>query len=296
MAYRDYSTAKGHIVDPNGFGDFTTLTAASTAASAGSVIFIRPGTYAESFTAASGVAYFAYPGGFASSTGQVIITGAVVIQNNVTFSNIYFSPVSSTVPITISGSNSLTAIFNNCQINNNGAAGIVKSNSNAVSSYNNCNFAVLSNNAFFTISAGTPVFNYCTQNISSISNVTASTFSGSALYSNYCLWQTPLTTSSTAQMWLRDSTWDLHAGQNTTCLIAGATGAINYVYRCSFYSGTASCISISTGAKIILASSTLDTSNTNALTGAGTVNTGGNVCTNSGTGNNVTTINHLTVI
>lgn len=50
MAYRNYSTAVGKIVDAAGFGDFTTIGAAITAASSGQTIFIRPGTYTENPT------------------------------------------------------------------------------------------------------------------------------------------------------------------------------------------------------------------------------------------------------
>ena len=55
MAYRNYSPAVGFIVDPNGLGDFTTITDALTAASSGDTIYINSGTYTEDLTLKTGV-------------------------------------------------------------------------------------------------------------------------------------------------------------------------------------------------------------------------------------------------
>src|SRR5215469_17495644 len=73
MGYRDYSTAKGHIVDPNGFGDFTTITAAINAAVSGQTIFLRPGTYTENPTLKAGVNLAAFDAD--ATTPNVIING-----------------------------------------------------------------------------------------------------------------------------------------------------------------------------------------------------------------------------
>ena len=58
MAYRTYSPLNGFLVNPNGTGDFTTITAAmaavQTAITAGSItkgsIYVNPATYTENFT------------------------------------------------------------------------------------------------------------------------------------------------------------------------------------------------------------------------------------------------------
>jgi len=55
VGYRDYSVAKGHIVDANGHGDFSSIQAAISAASSGMTVFVMPGTYTENPTLKAGV-------------------------------------------------------------------------------------------------------------------------------------------------------------------------------------------------------------------------------------------------
>ena len=86
MGYRDYSTAKGHIVDAKGHGDFTTISAAITAASVGETIFIRPGTYTENPTLKAGVNLTAFecdsPSGTVTILGELSysVPGTVIIS------------------------------------------------------------------------------------------------------------------------------------------------------------------------------------------------------------------------
>ena len=55
MGYRNYSTALGKIVDPNGKGDFTTIQSAIDASTSGEIIYVRPGAYTENITLVAGI-------------------------------------------------------------------------------------------------------------------------------------------------------------------------------------------------------------------------------------------------
>ena len=92
MAYRNYSTANGFIVDKSGNGDFTTISSALTAAPSGSVIFIRPGTYTESPTISTNVTMIGAVGD--ANIPNVILNGLLTINRNVStvsvVSNIQF--------------------------------------------------------------------------------------------------------------------------------------------------------------------------------------------------------------
>lgn len=82
-----------------------------------------------------------------------------------------------------------------------------------------------------------------------------------------------------------DQTWITTSGTGTSI-----------VEHCQIYSGTQPCISVGAGTAVIAANNVVNSSNTNVFTGLGTISTGGNVCTGSSSGNNVSTINMFTVI
>ena len=76
MAYKNYSTATPYIVDKNGHGDFTTITAAVAAAGvSGGAVFVVDGTYVENFTLPASVSLSAYtsvPFLFGAAVGTII--------------------------------------------------------------------------------------------------------------------------------------------------------------------------------------------------------------------------------
>ena len=111
MAYRNYDTANGFIVDKTGNGDFTTISSAIAAASSGDTIFIRPGTYTENPNISSNLNITAYTGD--DSNASVIIKGVITTSSGVTCSidNIDLqNAAGSLVNIT----NSSTVYFNSC--------------------------------------------------------------------------------------------------------------------------------------------------------------------------------------
>ena len=116
MAYRNYSAAVSKIVDPNGFGDFTTIAAALTASSSGTTIFLRPGTYTENPTLKAGVNLSAYGSDSSlNGTGNVIINGTCTLSTagSVTISGVQLQTNSANA-IVVSGSVASVLNLNNC--------------------------------------------------------------------------------------------------------------------------------------------------------------------------------------
>jgi hypothetical protein len=114
MAYRNYSTARSHIVDATGGGDFLTIQSAVTAAVAGDTVFVRPGTYAESVTFKPGVNVTAFDTDGVSKS--VFLQGNSIISAAGTYyiSNIAIDTTTSSYGLNITGSNQCTVYFNRC--------------------------------------------------------------------------------------------------------------------------------------------------------------------------------------
>ena len=131
MGYRDYSTAKGHIVDATGHGDFATIQAAITAAVAGDTVFIRPGNYVEDITYKPGVNVTAFNGD--GILENVFIKGSGVISSagNYSISNVCID-MGSGINLQISGGNACNVSLNNCNFPGTGSTEtLLLSNTNA---------------------------------------------------------------------------------------------------------------------------------------------------------------------
>ena len=84
MGYRNYAPANGFIVAQDGNGDFSTIATALTAATSGTTIFIRPGTYTENLTLKAGVNLTAWPCD-AGLNPQSNTAANVIIKGKATF-------------------------------------------------------------------------------------------------------------------------------------------------------------------------------------------------------------------
>ena len=294
MAYRNYSTAVSHIVDAAGQGDFTTIAAALTAAVSGQTIFIRPGTYTENPTLVAGVDLVSFSG--EGQTPNVIIKGNCTFSTagTVTISGIQLQTNSANC-VTVSGSAAsilnLVGCFINCT--NNSGISLSSSGGPQINLYQ-CNGSLGTTGiSYFVASGNGTMFFYNGQYINTASNVTASTTSTPSIYMyNVDFWQ-PITTSSFGSVGLHGS--QINTGSsgiggvtNTTALTLAGSGT-SYSTNSTFGSGSASCISIGTGTKLTLSNCIVDSTNTNAITGAGTLITYGTVFTNTSHQTNVTT-------
>jgi len=273
MGYRNYSVANGFIVDPSGNGDFKTISLALTAA--GSVggngtIFIRPGTYTENPALVAGW----------NLTGFMDdgLTPTVTIIGKCTFSSAGTVSIScirlqtnSDYFLSITGSAASDVNVDYCYLNasNNTGINFSSSSSSAALLFTNClgNLGTTGIGLFSHSSAGAFDLEQCSF-LNTGASTTASTCSAGVLNLTLCYLQSPITISSTGTTTIEYSAFDLSA-INTTCLTLG--GASNQAARfCRIISGTASAISVST--TFTISQCTVNSSNTNAITGAGTIN------------------------
>jgi len=276
MGYRDYSTAKGRIVDATGHGDFTTIQAAITASSSGQTVFIRPGIYTENLTLKVGVTLCAYPafGAFGSAfSGNVIINGTCTLTTAGT-ATIYGCTLQTNgaAAVVVSGSAASVLIIENCYLNCTDATGVTLSSSSSSSSI---------------------IFSYCTGNITTTGialfahsgagqlrflhsafnngggSTTANTVSGGGFFGpNYSGWANGLSLSGASSS--VGDFLDMTMAGNQTAITTADTSGFNFQHS-TIASNTSSCISLGAGTSGQLHHCLLSSSNGNTIAGSGTL-------------------------
>lgn len=291
--FNDLHVAKW-IVNPvaNSGGNQTTIQGAINAAVSGETIFIYPGTYTENITLKAGVNLTAFGSDSSlNATGKVIISGTCTMTTagTVTISGIQLQTNSAAL-LAVTGSAASIVNLNNCYLNCTNATGITYSSSSASSAINiyDCqgNIGTTGISLATVTSTGLLRLKY-TRIFNSGNTTTATTTSQCPISASYCLLTIPFTTSSTGILNFDYNSVDTSAG-NSTCMTAAGTGSISALF-CFLSSGTASAFSIGAGCTGNLNVCNINSSNTNAITGAGTFNGTGNTYSGSSLTNNVTT-------
>lgn len=286
MAYRNYSTAVSHIVDPSGLGDFTTVSAAVNAAVSGDTVFVRPGTYSSPVTLKAGVNITAFP----NDSGLVILSIVASFSGSgtVTITGIQLQ-ANSAYALAVTGSSASVVNLYDCYIDCVNHTGIILSSSSASSSisFTNCqgNLATTGIALFTSSSPGAISFNNSGFGNSG-GSTTASTISAGSFGCTLTTFTSPITSSGSASVGFGNGSFMSTTAQNVTCLTIGGSGN-NTITLSTFGSGTASAISVSSAAQISLC--LINCTNTNAVTGAGQTSTTGLNFDGSGQINNVTT-------
>jgi trimeric autotransporter adhesin len=271
MAYRNYSVANGLIVDPSGNGDFKTISPALNSAIAGDTIFIRDGVYTENLTAKAGVSLTAFLGD--QNEPNVTIIGNITFTGAGSFnvSNIRLQTNSANI-VTVSGSAASVVTLSRCYLNCTNNSGISFSSSSATSSIvlNNCSgdLGTTGINLFASTSAGNLSFQYSSFTNSGAST-TANTISAGSLNIFASAFKNPISSSGTAAIGIELADITTTA-QNVIALTSGGSGNAAII-NSAFASGTASAISVTTATTLNINIATINSSNTNAITGAGTL-------------------------
>lgn len=267
------------IVDPTaGSGTHTTIGAAITAASSGQNIFIRPGTYTENPALKAGVNLVGFVGD--SITPQVIINGKCTFSSagTVTISNIQLE-TNSDFALAVTGSAASKVYLEACYLNclNNTGISFTTANTAALVQLDDCqaNLATTGIGYFSCSSTGTLNI-YDGDFFNTGTSLTASTVSGGPMNLYGTEFAAPITTSSSGTILIIGS---YLSATNTTVLTIGGGGS--NALNSSFNSGTATAIVINNG--LALTNSIVTSSNTNAISGSGTLFYGANVF-NSGQG------------
>lgn len=292
MGYRDYSTARGHIVAADGSGDFTTVSAAISAASSGQTIFVRPGTYTENITLKAGVNICAFscdsPNPNVNFVGKCSFSAA----GNVSISGIQFT-TNSDYAISVTGSSASVLYLFYCYINCSNNTGIQLSSSSSSSAVvlQVCdgNIATTGIGFFNHSGLGTLAINYSSALKNSGGSSTASTVSGGGalnVQSSNFLFPVQLSSSSSFVLYAGSVN---SSGTNTTSV--SLTGTSTFTgYFCAFSSGSASSVEVGSGCLLDFQGvATIGSSNTNALNGAGTCKYALIIFSGSSFLNNVTT-------
>jgi len=277
------------VVDPTtDRGTHTTIASAVAAASSGDSIMIRPGTYTEDYTDPGGLNFFAAPN--TNINGNVTIVGKITqtAAGNSTYSGIQFQ-TNGDVILEFAGSGSIQTNFFNCSFFFSDGDCFTVNNASCSPNFNNCNFHQTADSLdLYNITlCGTAKFINCrlfnSSSVPGIANIAA----GNVSIINSSFQEHRFTAGTTSIFQAFDSTFD-GDGNNIVLVTTSGTGASHEINGCSFTSGSAASISIGSGTTCKIGEIEVNSTNANPVTGAGSINYGEIVFSNTGNGINVT--------
>jgi hypothetical protein len=253
-------------------GTHSTLQGAISVAQSGDTIFLMPGiyTFTTPLALVAGVNIVAWTAD--ALTPNVTINGPLVASFAGTCSlSGLFLQTNSAPCLTVSGSNAtlvnLESCFINC-LNNTGISYTSSSVNSGISLYRcNGNLGTTGIGLFASSAAGEMIFSHCTFTNSG-NSLAASTLSSGLIRILHSNFRSALTTSGTAGIDGITNSSFVSNFINTTCLTVGGSG-VSGIDETHFNSGTASGISV--GSNLTLSNCTISSSNTNAITGSGTI-------------------------
>lgn len=273
-------------------GTHTTIQAAITAASSGDDVFITPGSYTEDLTLKAGVNLTAYGSDSSlNNTGQVKIIGKATFTGSgtVTIAGVELQTNSDNL-LVVSGINASIVNLNNCYINcvNNTGISFTASNTAAQININNCTGDLGTTGiGYYTMSStGFLQINY-TILANSGASLTASTNSAGGVFHRF-VQASCIFSCSSGGAYSCFYTVYISNAINSTCITTAGTGVSNFQY-CYFLSGSASALSIGSGTNVTCNNCNVSCSNTNAVTGAGTLGSWGTIFSGNSHLSNVTT-------
>lgn len=271
LSTNNYGPAK-FIVDGTTVanGTHSTIAAALTSASSGDTIFIRPGTYTENLTLKAGVNLTAFVGDGDTPNVTIIGTCTLTTAGTVSISGIRLQ-TNGAAFLAVTGSAASIVNLRHCYLNITNSDGITYSSSSSSSGISvldcNGNLGTTGIKIFAHSGSGTLSFSNCDINNTGAS-VTASTASAGTLLLRYCILASPVTTSSSVFggfFYCEINT----GGQNVTCFTHGANSIVGVMHS-HFTSGSASAIVVN-AATCNLISVIINSTNTNPVSGSGTV-------------------------
>lgn len=269
------------IVSAGGASDganYTTIAAAYAAAVGTGIpqtVFIQPGTYTENITLTGGVNIASFGSDGQINTGStstnVTIVGSITanITGHVVIYGVQLKTNGSAAIIT-SGTNTGQLDLNDCSLFANDATGVTLNNANNTVTFTDCFLTSTSTNILFTVTTGTINFGDC--RISLPGSAGTSTLAATTCKLMNCLITgLAISTSTTGNLNVLGCSWG--STTNTTALTMAGTGN-STIANSTITSGTASAISIGSGCTCAVYDCFVSSSNTNAITGSGTLNYG----------------------
>ena len=268
------------IVDTLGFnGTHTTMTAATASATAGDTILILPGTYTENWSAKAGVNYVAY-----SSDG---ISGNVILKGKITcnfagtayFGGVEFQSNAGSC-LDFTGASACSVTVKSCNFVVEGGQSFITANNSLASFFAyECEASLAG--AIYTVTNGLAfAFQNC-----NIGFTQTSALAAGLVQTQWGSFDGPLTVSGSAAI---VAYYTVFAAANTTTVTLSGTSVLT-AYECLFSGGSASAVSIGSGCTASLYSGIIVSSNTNAITGAGSINYANLTFSSTSTTTNTTT-------
>lgn len=270
-------------------GTHTTIQGAINSSSSGDNIYILSGTYTENITPIAGINILGAKGDGVTPTVTIIGNLTYTGVGNATISEVRLQTNSGFLT-TVSGSNASVLHILDCDLHCTNNTGISFTNSNAASQIliESCTGNLTTTGIAYhsSSSAGTLTYRYTTLNNTGAST-TAATNSAGAVVITYGIILSPLSCSGAGTIETDYSYVDCSA-LNVTALTTAGTGNSEQRFS-NFLAGTASAISIGTGTTVRLYKALINSTNTNSITGAGTLKYSSVVFTNTSNTINVTT-------
>ncbi len=279
------------IVDSLGFnGTHTTIASAITSATSGDTIFVLPGTYTENLTLKAGVNIVANPGDEYLPNVTIVGKCTFTATGTVNISNIRLQ-TNSDFFLAVTGANASIVNLENCYLNcaNNTGISFTVTNTSSQISLTNCEGNVGTTGIALFAFSGTGVmqFDYCNFTNTG-ATLTNSTCSAGTLFVAWTEFNIPIAVSGVAGA--IEAKFSFFNVGTTTPLTLTNTTSTNTFESCSIGGGTNSAVSIGAGCTTGIFNSGINSQNTNALTGAGTLQAPSNTFTGTSFANNVTTI------
>jgi hypothetical protein len=300
MSTADDLHAARYIVSTGGFANganYTTIAAAYAAAvtaGAPQTVFIQPGTYTENLTLTAGINITAFTSDgyrdLAAATDAVIIIGKMTMTTagTVAIANVQLR-TSSDYFLEVTGVAASIVYLDHCYLNCLNNTGIHSTSTSSEIRLINCAGNLSTTGiSYFALSGGGNLEIFGGDFNNSGSSTTASTWSAGILTIRFCEFDSFLTSSGNGGANIY-STFFNAAGLNTTVITHNSTGTASSIWHSQLYSGSASAVSIGAGAGLNMYECEIGSTNTNAITGAGTLKYGDLVFIASSSVMNVTT-------
>ena len=258
------------IVDPiAGLGTHTTYIAAMASASSGDTIFLRPGTYTGDVTLKAGVDTCAFDCDALTPNVKIIGKLTATFSGTASISGVQLQTNSSHF-LAVTGNSATTINIKNCLLNCADSPGITytsSSGSSAINIYDSFYGLTGNNTLFVSTSSGVITVNNLNPTTTSAGTTTASTVTTGGLNCTNFSAQFPITLTAFSGATFVNCQITV---TDTTCLTTVTSGSIT-CRDCFFVSGTASAVSVGASTTVNLHECSISTTNTNGVTGAGTV-------------------------
>lgn len=245
-------------------------------------IAIQPGTYTEDLTLQPNINLVAYVGSERTPTVSIVGKLTFTQAGTCTIAGIRLTTNSDNF-LAVTGSASSIVHLENCFLNCLNANGI-SFTSSVSSSRIYCyrceiNIGDASKTLYVSTAAGEIQFFYCYTSETTATPTTASTHTTARMIMWFSRFNFPVACTSTGQWDIRHSFFGL-SNQNLTAITSAGTGA-GTIEQTTIYSGTAVAVSIGAGTTLKLSDCVIQSTNTNAIDGLGTIEYNGLVFKNS---------------